>query len=199
MAGSGIGASISLFLELKFRGTVALSFYFVSHPLAHVVVRIIQPRFLPVILCCFLPESRQHCHGWVWGPKGGRVKETHSAVDMEVMEASTNHHTALLWSDRVARVGDTIWVAHDSVSFTFIELSHLASWITRHWWVVVRSDETTHLARGVGLRHPGSKSELTSMEGRFWIAERSTGASPLLSFNMRGLVQAAPQWSAWHS
>ena len=47
---SGIGASVSLLLELELRGPILMGLYSVSHPLAHVSVRVAQPGSLPLSL-----------------------------------------------------------------------------------------------------------------------------------------------------
>jgi hypothetical protein len=136
VARSGIGASVSLLLELELRSTIAVGLHSVAHPLPHVRVRIAQPGAFPLLLRGCVEESGHRSDHWMgtlmyWG-----IKEAKGTVDVEVMEASTDHHASLLRRDRIPRVGDTIRVSHHSIGFAFIELTHVTIRIVGHWWVV---------------------------------------------------------------
>ena len=64
------------------------------------------------------------------------IEEAQSTVDVEVMKSSTNHYASLLRRNSVSRVGNTIRVPHYSISFSFVELAHLAIRVIGHWWAV---------------------------------------------------------------
>jgi hypothetical protein len=101
---SGIGASISLLLEFELRGPVTMGLHSVSHPLAHVSVRVAQPGSLPLSLRGCVPQGGHSSDYWMGLLKHRRIDEAQSAVDVEVMKTSTNHHTSLLGRDSIPRV-----------------------------------------------------------------------------------------------